>query len=278
MTGIDVPSIVDEASALMGRPLEFRRELSGGAHARTLLVRDGSDDAVVRVFPPGDAAVHHEVSVLPRLRSLGEQVPRVLGHGIAAGHPLIVTSVVAGSTPDPTVSLHRIAAQMAMMLARIHAIDPAGLRDAEVRPPEGASSLARHAHEASRKLQALERVLTHYDYWSGNALWNGDVLSGVVDWSGARAAPRGVDVAWCRQDLALLGSADAADHFLRVYEEHAGTVVSDVGVWDLVAAAHADSSVETWTTNYRGVGRPELSAPVLRQRFEEWVHAIGDGN
>ncbi|MBK0296215.1 phosphotransferase, partial [Bacillus sp. S34] len=57
----------------------------------------------------------------------------------------------------------------------------------------------------------VDRVLTHGDLWSGNTLWEGDRLTGIVDWSGAMSAPRGVDIAWCRQDLVLLGSTVAAD-------------------------------------------------------------------
>jgi hypothetical protein len=37
-------------------------------------------------------------------------------------------------------------------------------------------------------------VLTHYDFWSGNVLWEGGILTGVVDWSGGALGPGGFDV------------------------------------------------------------------------------------
>ncbi|MFC4052747.1 phosphotransferase [Actinomadura syzygii] len=26
-------------------------------------------------------------------------------------------------------------------------------------------------------------MLTHFDFWSGNVLWDGDALTGVIDWA-----------------------------------------------------------------------------------------------
>lgn len=274
MSGSDSAFAVDAASELTGRALEFRRRLTGGQHATTVLAADGSGQVVVRVFPPGDHAVLHEADVLERVRVLGDAVPQPIAHGIVGGRPTIVTSAVPGSTPDPKVPLHRIAEQLAAMLARIHRLDGSGLGEAPAVPVAGHDPLAAAARDAWSRLDLSERVLTHYDYWSGNALWTGDALAGVVDWSGARSAPRGVDVAWCRQDLVLLGSADAAEHFLHVYEQHAGVAVADVRAWDLLAAAHADPEVESWAANYHGIGRPDLTSAVLRQRLDGWVRLI----
>jgi len=61
------------------------------------------------------------------------------------------------------------------------------------------------------------RVLTHYDYWSGNTLWDNGTLTGVVDWSGAALGPPGFDVGWCRLDLYLLYGEHIADQFLDSY-------------------------------------------------------------
>ena len=117
-------------------------------------------------------------------------------------------------------------------------------------------------------------MLTHSDFWCGNALWDGPALTGVVDWAGAHRAPRGADVAWCRLDLVLLGEPAAADIFLDEYERSARAVVPDHDVWDLVAAARAEDIVETWSPNYLDIGRAELVPQELRRRFDSWTAAL----
>ncbi|MBA8989382.1 aminoglycoside phosphotransferase (APT) family kinase protein [Curtobacterium pusillum] len=279
MDQLTSPALVAAAADLLGRPLVLDREPTGGQHARTLLVSgdvDHADHAVVRAFPRSDDAVVRELAVLHRLRPLGRLAPRLLAHGETDGHPLIVTEALPGGPPAADLDPVVIGEQMGAALAAIHRLDPAGLPDDVRRPTLRAGRLAALAHEAWREAD-LERVLTHGDFWSGNTLWEGDRLSGVVDWSGARSAPRGVDLAWCRQDLVLLGSASAADRFLAAYEAAAGRRVPDVRAWDVIAAARADTYVETWAPNYGGVGRPEIDGRVLRQRFDAWVRSlIGD--
>jgi aminoglycoside phosphotransferase (APT) family kinase protein len=77
---------------------------------------------------------------------------------------------------------------------------------------------AGHVAAGAERLCCAPTVLTHYDFWSGNALWQADRLSGVVDWSGAALGPRGFDLGWCRLDLYLLFDEHIAGVFLSAYE------------------------------------------------------------
>ncbi|WIB77615.1 aminoglycoside phosphotransferase family protein [Curtobacterium sp. MCPF17_002] len=266
-------ALVDAAAGLLGRPLTLARELTGGQHARTLLVDDGDAHVVVRMFPRADDSVARELEVLRRLGPLGRLAPRALAHGELEGHGVIVTEAVPGGPPSPTLDPVVIGEQLGVALAAVHRLDPTGLPDDAREPTTRAGRLAASAQEAWREAD-LDRVLTHGDFWSGNTVWDGDRLTGVVDWSGARSAPRGVDLAWCRQDLVLLGSPVAAERFLAAYEAASGRRVLDVHAWDVVAAARADTYVETWAPNYAGIGRPEVDARVLRERFDAWVGAL----
>ena len=266
-------ALVDGAARLLGRPLTLDRALTGGQHARTLLVADGDERVVVRMFPRADDAVDREREVLSRLGPLGSLAPRLLAHGATDGYPVIVTEAVPGGPPAPTLDPVVIGEQLGVALAAIHELDPVGLTDEVRQPTQRAGRLAAAAHEAWQEAD-LDRVLTHGDFWSGNTVWAGDRLAGVVDWSGAMSAPRGVDLAWCRQDLVLLGSPTAADRFLAAYETAAGRRVRDVHAWDVVAAARADTYVETWAPNYAGIGRPEVTGRVLRERFDAWVASL----
>lgn len=265
--------LFDAAGRLLGRPLTLVRALTGGQHARTALAIDGDEDVVVRMFPPADDSVARELEVLSRLGPLGRLAPRALAHGDVDGRGVIVTEAVPGGVPSPSLDPVVLGEQLGAALAAVHRLDPAGLPDEDREPTHRAGRLAASAQEAWREAD-LDRVLTHGDFWSGNTVWDGDRLTGVVDWSGAMSAPRGVDLAWCRQDLVLLGSPTAADRFLAVYESEVGSRVLDVHAWDVIAAARADTYVETWAPNYAGIGRPEIDARVLRARFDRWVCSL----
>lgn len=124
-----------------------------------------------------------------------------------------------------------------------------------------------------RRLAEQQPVLTHYDYWSGNVLWQDDVLTGIVDWSGASLAPRGFDVSWCRLDLVLLHGPATADMFLNAYQDAAEEAACEVTLWDLFALTNSHRTVETWLPNYHDLGRTDLTAADLRQRHTDWSTA-----
>jgi aminoglycoside phosphotransferase (APT) family kinase protein len=117
-------------------------------------------------------------------------------------------------------------------------------------------------------------VLTHYDFWSGNTLWRGGVLTGVVDWSGGGLGPRGFDVGWCRLDLYLLYDEHIADTFLDAYETASGSVLPDRLMWDLWAVARSYEDLESWVPNYRDLGRADLTAAKLRERHTAWTQYL----
>ena len=265
------------ASRLLGRPARTVARLSGGEHAVTTTVTDGAGTYVLRRFPPGDDAVTHEVGVLARLGELGDLLPPLIAHDDRAAGPAILTRKMPGTPPSPDLTATAIAAALGPVLARIHRLDGTGLRPAPGAPPEGDSPIARRARRDRPGLDRHGGVLTHFDFWCGNALWSGGTVTGVVDWSGARHGPRGIDLAWCRQDLVLLGDPGAADHLLAAYRSASGEPVADIAAWDRQAAAHAEPVVEDWSRNYAGIGRPHLTGPVLRHRLTAWIDELLTG-
>ena len=116
-------------------------------------------------------------------------------------------------------------------------------------------------------------MLTHYDFWSGNTVWEGGHLTGVVDWSGGALGPRGFDVGWCRLDLYLLYGERIAASFLESYQ-NASSALPDPLYWDLWAVARSHEDVESWVPNYRDLGRPDLTAPELRKRHTAWTQQL----
>jgi aminoglycoside phosphotransferase (APT) family kinase protein len=121
------------------------------------------------------------------------------------------------------------------------------------------------------QITASPVVLTHYDYWSGNVVWRGETLTGIVDWSGGARGPRGFDVGWCRLDLVLLLEERIADVFLAAYEGAIGCTIDDIALWDGWAVARSHEAVETWAPNYAPLGRADLDGEELRQRHSQWT-------
>ncbi|WP_242652838.1 phosphotransferase family protein [Intrasporangium flavum] len=269
---LDIDAV--EASRLLGRPVRAVARLSGGEHAVTATVTDGIDMYVVRRFPPGDSAVRHEVLVLDRLEGLRDLVPALVAHDASATGPAIVTRMLPGTPPSQGLAIDTIADQLGAVLARIHAVAGTGLRAVPEAPPAGDSPIALRARQDWPDLDRGNGVLTHWDFWSGNTLWNGNTLTGVVDWSGARHGPRGIDLAWSRQDVVLLGDRDAADTLLTAYRNASGQQVQDIAAWDRRAAAQAEPVVEEWAANYAGIGRGHLTGSVLRRRLDAWIEEL----
>ncbi|MBM6590656.1 phosphotransferase [Brevibacterium sp. RIT 803] len=268
--GADAVRLVRSASRLLGRELILVDYLTGGQHATTLLATDGETEYVVRGFPAHDDSAVREAEILNRISALGGWVPRLIAVSDELRDPVIVTSRVAGTAPYRELPPAVIATEMAAALVRIHALDGSGLRPTPAEPPHGHSALGLRAQREWDCLDMRDPVLTHSDFWCGNALWEAGGLAGVVDWSGARRGPRGVDLAWCRQDLVLLGSPEAAGLFLEEYEQLRGRTISDIHAWDVQAAARAHDRVETWLPNYLGIGRTEMTSGILRQRLDAW--------
>jgi aminoglycoside phosphotransferase (APT) family kinase protein len=259
------------------------RALAGGTHARTWLIQlaDPELEVVLREFPAGDDTARHEAVALTALDGLDGLAPRLLASG-AGQQPSVGSWVLisrlpgrADITPDQPAAW---AGQLGRALARIHATPLRGLTgfqrvlDRTEGSLAGLRGPAASVVAARRELLAdAPGVLTHYDFWSGNVVWTGGVLTGVVDWSGAAIGPRSYDVGWGRLDLYLLYGELIADMFTDAYEAASESGPLDRRLCDLWALARSHRTVETWVPNYRDLGRPDLTASRLRRRHTAWT-------
>jgi aminoglycoside phosphotransferase (APT) family kinase protein len=268
-----------------GATIEQVRPLAGGTHAATHLIRTANPirEAVLRRFPAGDAAAGDEAAALTALDGLNGWAPRLIDvdtSGEGAGQPATLITRVAGRPNITPADPHTAATELAKTLARVHAAPLDGLgsfRDG-VRAAISAATPMRSTAPSAPALLARENrltrqppVLTHYDYWTGNVLWQGDTITGVIDWAGAARAPRGFDVSWCRLDLVLLHDHATADTFLTAYQRAAGQLIPHIHLWDLFALTNSYHAVETWLPNYRPLGRTDLTTAILRERHTRWT-------
>jgi aminoglycoside phosphotransferase (APT) family kinase protein len=261
--------------------------LAGGTHARTYLIQvdNPERDFVLRVFPPGDAAASEEARVLGLLDGLDGLAPQLLASEPGRANfqePWNLMTRLPGAADITHGQPAAWARELGSTLARIHATARrrlSGLIRVFDRP--GGSLTAMNGLAANvvashwDTLLSAPEVLTHYDFWSGNVLWDSSgLLSGVVDWSGGAIGPRGFDIGWCRLDLYLLHGKPTADAFLDAYQTASGSEPLDPLLWDLWACARSFQNVETWAPNYRDLGRADLTAAELSQRHAAWTHHL----
>ena len=282
------PAAFERAAGLAGpaATVQAVRELAGGTYARTWLVRTANPEleVVIREFPAGDGSARREALVLAALDGLDGLAPRLLASdpgGGDCGGSWVVISRLPGTVDITPGRPSAWAGQLGTALARIHATSLhrlAGLPRVLDRPSGSFADLSGPAAgpvAASRELAAsAPAMLTHDDFWSGNVVWRGGVLTGVVDWSGGAVGPAGFDVGWCRLDLYLLYDEAVAGTFLDAYEAARGAALPGRLLSDLWAVARSDKIVETWVPNYRDLGRGDLTARQLRDRHTAWTQHL----
>jgi aminoglycoside phosphotransferase (APT) family kinase protein len=257
--------------------------LEGGQHADTWRVDTANPEltVVIRQFPRADSAGACEQRVLQMLDGLGGLAPVLLGgdlDGRWSEYPTTLISWLDGQADITPSDPEGWAIQLGHALATVHAMPGDRLTNfPSVFDRSGGSreALSGPLETAIRsrwtQITASPLVLTHSDYWSGNVVWRGDALTGIVDWSGGARGPRGFDVGWCRLDLVLLLDERIADVFLAAYEDAIGSTIDDVALWDGWAAARSHEAVETWAPNYAPLRRADLDEEELRRRHSQWT-------
>ena len=257
--------------------------LEGGQHADTWRVDTARPalTVIVRQFPAGDPAGAREQQVLRALDGLGGLAPELLSgdlNGRWSEHPTSLISWLDGHADITPTDPESWAAQLGHGLAAVHGAPGDRLAALPSVFARGGGTqnvlegpFATRLHSGWRQITASAEVLTHCDYWSGNVVWRGGKLTGIVDWSGGARGPRGFDVGWCRLDLVLLFDERIADVFLAAYEDGIGRAIDDIALWDGWALARSHDAVETWVPNYAPLGRADLTAQELRRRHSRWT-------
>jgi aminoglycoside phosphotransferase (APT) family kinase protein len=290
MTRSDLPSpeALEEVRRLAGSSAAIlgAARLAGGQHAETWRVDTESPatSVVVRQFPVGDSAPLREQRVLRALEGLGGLAPAQLGGDLDGKRSRYPTSLISwlDGRPDITpADPGEWARELGLALAVVHAVQTERLTELpSVFEGRGGSEeiltgpLAAEVRLRWSEAVGSPRVLTHGDYWSGNAVWRDGRLTGIVDWASGSRGPRGFDLGWCRLDLALLFDERVADEFLAAYEAGSGEAVEEIRLWDCWAVARSHDTVASWVPNYRPLGRADLDEDELRRRHAQWAERV----
>lgn len=100
----------------------------------------------------------------------------------------------------------------------------------------------------ARPAPEYEGCFLHRDFHHGNVLFDGDAVSGVVDWVETSWGPADLDVAHCCTYLALRVGLDAVQAFREEYVRAGGTLTGNVhwALLDAVAMATAPTMTDAW--------------------------------
>jgi aminoglycoside phosphotransferase (APT) family kinase protein len=122
-------------------------------------------------------------------------------------------------------------------------------------------------------------VLMHRDFHPGNVLWDGDAITGVVDWVETSWGPAALDVAHCQTALSMLHGVAEARAFADAYAAQGGRLpdrrtLRHWQVTDIVGYLPDPAKV---ARPWREAGRADLADALARRRLETWLQAVLHG-
>jgi aminoglycoside phosphotransferase (APT) family kinase protein len=258
-------------------------EMDGEVH--TVILRRFTDRNWTTREP--DVAVREGRSLQQAVRA-GLPAPRLIAidaHGEHCGVPATLVSLVPGRVvldpPDVDAWLDGLAAAA----AQIHRVDAAGFAWKYRRYNEAESLIVpRWTTQPEVWKTALDVVhgpqppyrecFIHRDFHPSNVLWDGATVSGVVDWVNGCRGPAGIDVAWCRHNLANLHGVGVADHFLSCYIRQAGAEFSYEPYWDLMSVVELLPGPPRMYDGWRAAGGVNITDAVISERVDAYVASV----
>ncbi|GAC1416430.1 MAG: hypothetical protein NVSMB53_15380 [Gemmatimonadaceae bacterium] len=114
----------------------------------------------------------------------------------------------------------------------------------------------------------------HRDYHPSNVLWTEGHVSAVVDWVNGCRGPAGIDVAWCRHNIANLHGVEVEDDFLLAYIAAAGFEFEHDPYWDLMSVVELLPGPPSMFEGWRASGVAHISDVVLRERVDLYVASV----
>lgn len=210
---IDLSDALAWVAELVG-PIGGVRHLEGGITSTMLAVETAAEPVVLRLMTNepwrrhGPGLVTRESEIQEMLASTPVRAPRSLAldpAGEHCGHPAHLMTFLPGA-PDLVRADDRSLTALAETLAEIHAVIPtievrtyqSWAWEAKFLVPDWAvdQGLWEEAFALLRSAPpAYEPCFIHRDFRTGNLLWSGDRISGVVDWVETSIGPAWLDVA-----------------------------------------------------------------------------------
>jgi aminoglycoside phosphotransferase (APT) family kinase protein len=252
-TGSRVLRIRPLAGGSSARVLAFECVTHAGAPRRYVLRRHGPRDLAANPNVARD-----EYRLMRALHGAGIAVPPPLYLDDGRTHlptPFLVTDFVHGVMGLDADEPLGVARDMAVELARLHALDPAGLdvgflprhadrvagfvADVAGRRDSAAWADRLRAAVAADELPPSREAVLHGDAWPGNVIWRDGRIAALLDWEDAGVGDPLADVGNARLELLWAFGAAAVEIFTATYRARAATTPWDhrLALWDLIAVA-----------------------------------------
>ncbi len=207
----------------------------------------------------------------------------VASHEVGFGAPVVLMSRLSGHVELQPDDLLDWCAQLAQTLAKIHVHKPkyfgwnwtSWVDEENLRVPNWTEQpqLWQRAIEFWRAGAPNEKaVFIHRDFHPCNVLWRNGKVSGVVDWVNACIGPRGVDVAHCRTNLALMFGVESADAFRDAYLEIAGGVHH--AHWDVASILDFCLPEPEFYRPWAEFGLPNWGVTEMMRRSETYLQSV----
>lgn len=240
------------------------------------------------------ATIENEYRVLQLGQALGLPMPaplRLLLPSEVLSTACLVMEYIEGELDFSPAHLEDYLAQMAGALALIHGTtrgkaDLAFLPQQTNTYPEALPEIAQPADLPSGAIRVALQTLSppapanpsallHGDYWPGNLLWRDGRLQAVIDWEDASLGDPLIDLGIARLELVWMFGPPALPLFTQAYAAHNPLDFGPLPYWDLCAALRLSRLVSNnlgeWANSFAAQGRPDLTPPLLAERFDWFV-------
>ena len=252
-----------------------------------LVLRRFTDKQWLKLEPD---LVAHEAAALAWASNANLPVPTLVAFdsdGEESGTPATLTTKLPGSPQLRPDDMSDWLSEMAAAAFEIHRLDADGFPWTYRRFNAGTTlDVPRWSRKPDAWAKAIDIVhadppsarecFIHRDFHPSNVLWHDGKVSGVVDWVNACKGPVGIDIAWCRHNLANLYSIEVADDFLEAYSRVAGLEFTYDPYWDVMTAVELLPGPPTMYAGWIAEGFPFISTDVLAERSDQYVASIVD--
>ena len=229
-----------------------------------------------RAFNP--AVARQEYRLLGSLRAAGLPVAEPLALVTDHEPHFLITSFLGGAPRFSAEDLPIFCQQLATTLNALHAVDskPSFLpRLADVLAPDidgrrrGNKRVRAAIRAAFPGIRLNAPVLLHGDFWLGNLLWEGDQLTGIVDWEDAMLGDPLADLGKSRLEMLWALGAEAMELYTAGYLSlNSALDISARPFWDLWGAARL--------SHFATFAADANAAEKMRAQYDDFVDAALD--
>jgi aminoglycoside phosphotransferase (APT) family kinase protein len=260
-------------------------QLEDGSRTRHVMLRRFNNPAWVKREP--DLALREGAS-LQQARRASLPAPDLIAvdaKGENCGVPASLVTKLPGEVVLRPSDMRGWLRGLAREAARINRIDAAGFRwkyrryndDHPLAVPAWSEQPAAWEKAISVVLgpaPQYRECFIHRDFHPSNILWQNGGVTGVVDWVNGCRGPAGIDVAWCRHNLANLHSVNVADEFLAAYQSEAGSDFEYHPYWDLMTVVELLPGPPSMYAGWSAAGHPPINRSTMRERVDAYVASV----